>query len=341
MKEKLYIGTYSEGANGGLFWGEFDSETGKIELKGNYGISNPSYFLVESDFIVGVSETLEFDNEVGGGLFIMNKKTKEVMNTLPTYGRLPCHLAANQKHIFVANYLEGIISIYNCNGYPEVEPVRLTFNHYGHSVNPTRQEAPHPHCAVFAPDGGYLAVCDLGLDQVLFYPYSLDNGLSSAAPRVDLTPGYGPRHLTFSKDGKYMYVVGEMGNTLSTFRYSGGRAELLGEVSTLPGDFLGESTVAAVHLSPDGTQIGVSNRGHDSIAIFDIGNHEDAMPFAPIFVDTGKNPRDFSFSPDGKWLLVANQNCDCLQVFGLVDGAWKLENSVQLPSPVCVKFDAL
>jgi len=238
-KYKVFFGTYSKGKKGGLFRGEFDGESGEIKINDTLDIENPSYLQsspANGNILYGVSEVGGFDGEKGGALFSVDVSNPEKMRLIDmkcTHGRSPCHLCVNDYSIFVANYSEGSLSIFKTDDFNNIEPSCQSIHHFGKSVNPHRQESSHIHFATMTPDNKYLAVCDLGLDKVFLYPYSFMEGLSTAAFIIDCPQGAGPRHLAFSNDGKYLYVLTEMGNTVLT--YEDDTLDLLQEISTLIG----------------------------------------------------------------------------------------------------------
>jgi 6-phosphogluconolactonase len=184
-----------------------------------------------------------------------------------------------------------------------------------------------------SPDAKYLAVCDLGMDKVLLYPYSPVNGLSTRAAVIGCPPGTGPRHLAFSADGGHVYVLGELSNTVLRYALNAGEAVLAQEISTLPPGHTG-GTSAAIHLSPCGGYIASSNRGHDSVALFAV--KEDGSLESRGHIPTGKEPRDFNFSPCGGWLLSADQNGDTVSIFKNHNGTYEKTGQVKIPKPVCL-----
>jgi 6-phosphogluconolactonase len=185
-------------------------------------------------------------------------------------------------------------------------------------------------------DEKFLALCDLGMDKVLLYPYSAKYGLSTNAKEIICPPGSGPRHLTFSACGCYIYVLTELSNTILSYRYNKDDIHLIQEISTLPADYNGFSSAAAIHLSPNGLYVAVSNRGHDSIAIFKIT--DDGRLIFSNHIKTGKDPRDFRFSPCGKWLLSANQNNDSITIFRIENNTFMQKGIINIPKPVCILF---
>lgn len=335
-KYKIFFGTYSKGEGNGLFYGEFDGGNGEIKTSGSLNIENPAYLQLRGDILYGISETGNFEGENGGALFsvdISGFPQMQITGMNGTHGKSPCHLCLAGNLIFVSNYSEGSLSIFETDGSGNIEPSYQSIHHFGKSANPQRQEASHIHFASAAPDGKYIAVCDLGLDKILLYPYSA-NGLFTKAVQTDCPPGSGPRHLTFSNDGKFMYVITEMSNTVLVYEYDRGNLNLLQSLPNLPQNFSGKSHAAAIRVSTDGKFLGASNRGHDSISIYSLNGK--ASPEKHVM--TGREPRDFGFSPDGKYLLSADQNDDSITVFKIENDDFIKTGSLSLPKPVCILF---
>jgi 6-phosphogluconolactonase len=356
-KYNIFFGTYSKGDGNGLFRGEFDGDSGEILLKDTIDIENPSYmqfnksyvqfnksYVQSKDFnyniLYGVAELGSFEGENGGALFSVDLSDPAKMRLIdikPTHGKHPCHLCVTDNMAFAANYSEGSLSIFEIDESGNIKPSHQSIHHFGKGTNPGRQRQSHIHFASMLPHISYLTVCDLGLDKVFLYPYSRESVLSTNAKIINCPPGAGPRHLDLSKDGKCLYILTELTNTVLVYKnYSGGNAQLVQEISTLPADFADKSTCAAIHVSPYGKYLGASNRGHDSIAIFKIQDNGELAFLNHIM--TGKEPRDFRFSPDGKYVLSANQNGDSVTVYKIKNETFTQTSSVSLPKPVCILF---
>ena len=327
-KYQIFFGTYSKGPGNGVFSGEFDAATGKISLGKTVDIENPSYLQLDNNILYGVSEIND------GALFAIDTVEMKGIKRLETHGKHPCHLWLKDNFIFASNYSEGSLSIFRMIGNGMIAESLHSIHHFGKSINEGRQKQSHVHFAAITPDDKYLAVCDLGMDKVFLYPYAKETGISTNFKTIICPPGAGPRHLTFSKCGEYMYVLTELTNTVLVYNYKS--LEFLQEISTLPADFTARSTCAAIHISPDGTLLAASNRGHDSLAIFKIKENGE-LDFS-MHVMNVKEPRDFRFSPDGNWLLVGQQNGDCVTVFKIENDTFTQTSSISLPKPVCILF---
>jgi len=333
MQHPIFFGTYS----GSMYRGRFDDVTGDLSLSDSVEVESPSYILKDGDIVYGVSETDTFSKN-SGGLFsvsLHNNNEMKLISMVGTNGKHPCHLYVCSQYIFAANYSEGTLSVFERCERGEIKPSHISISHYGKSINPDRQKQAHIHFVTMIPDCRHLAVCDLGLDKVFIYPYSANTGISTKANVIDCPPGSGPRHLTFSRSGKTMYILTELSNTILVCKNTDTGVEPVQEISTLPVEYSGISYAAAIHISPDYRFIAASNRGYNSIAIYQI--KEDETLEKTGYVMTGKEPRDFKYSPNGKWILSANLTDNNITVHN-VEVTNEISGYIDIPSPSCIAF---
>ncbi len=227
----------------------------------------------------------------------------------------------------------------------QLAPASDAIQHEGSSVHPRRQTGPHAHSANLDPTNRFAFVPDLGMDKVMIYKLDIAAGklVAGEQPWAEVAPGAGPRHFTFHPNMLYAYVINEIGSTITAFAYdmANGKLTEVQTVPTLPEDFDGESTTADIHVHPSGKFLYGSNRGHDSIAIFEVD--EATGKLTPIGHEStqGKSPRNFGLDPTGTFLLAANQNSDTIVSFRIDTATGKLTPTghvTNVPSPVCVKF---
>ncbi|WP_211246767.1 lactonase family protein [Cohnella pontilimi] len=347
---ELWIGSYAKPDEAGITRVEMDAATGEWVKTAEYGgIENPSFLAMNRDgsVLYAVSETMETDGQPGGRMIAYpvapDMRKLEAGWERLTHGAAPCHLMLDpeERWLAVANYAGAAVTLYplHTDGKPGEAMVRL--RHAGSGPNPQRQEAPHPHAAVFGPEGGqYLFVPDLGLDHVMIYKQGEGGSEWTGHGTAPLSPGDGPRHLAFHPDGRSAYVVNELSNTITRFSYpEPGKLQREETLSTLPAGFTGESTCAEVAVSPDGRFVYVSNRGHDSIAIFQINASTGQLEAAGHVSTRGRNPRHFTLTPDGEWLIAAHQDTNNLVLFRLdKQSGLPIYQGVELSvnKPVCV-----
>lgn len=341
MKYKAYIGTYSKQGSKGIYLVETDSLTGELKELDAYEAQNPSYLAISKDkkHLYCVLETSKTDGKYGGGAASFRIKedgTLKFLSKAHTGGTSPCHLTAgsDDRFLYIANYSDGTLTTLPLNnGVIEDEPDIIA--HKGKGPNEMRQEGPHIHCAVLCEGGKSLCVADLGLDRIDFYNISEGKPVEGRVAATD--PGAGPRHAVFSADGQYMWVVCELSNEV--YAFDTGTLSKIGVYKSLPEDFEGRSTCAAIKLSPDGRFICASNRGHDSIAVYKINEGSGELSLVEIYKLKGKTPRDIAFSPDGRFLYSADEDSGMIEALRFADG--HLEDagySIDIPAACCIVF---
>ncbi len=353
----VYVGTYTDHGSKGIYAYRFDCSTGKLISLGLAGESpEPSFLAVDSDgrFLYAVNETGKFNGQPTGAVsaFAIQPGTGKLslLNQVPSRGADPAHIILDRtgKYALVANYTTGSVAVFPALKDGQLGESTSFAQHKGSSVNPERQKGPHAHAIVMSPDNRFAIVADLGLDQLLIYSFDAANGTLGANPQVVKTaPGVGPRHLAFSSDGRFLYVINEMQSSVVAYSYSestGGLHELQ-TISTLPKNFSGDNTAAEIELHPSGKFLYASNRGDDnSIAVFAIDSHAGTLTHVQNEPPGGKTPRNFAIDPTGSWLLAANEDSNDIVVFRINQKDGRLSSTgdvVQVPSPTCVTFVAI
>lgn len=342
----LLIGTYTNGGKSeGIYVYTFNTQTGDAQAKSiAKDVENPSYLTVSGNnrFVYSVNESGE-KSAVSAFSFDGIKGELKFLNAQPTQGADPCYVIADEKHVISANYSGGSASVFGIQKDGSLGPLKQLVQHSGKSVNKSRQNAPHVHMAAFSPDRKYALLNDLGTDKVYIYKYNAGLSKDVLVPNdsVAITPGAGPRHLTFSKDGKYAYLLHEMDGGVTAFSYSNGHLKSIQETKITEEGFAGENGAADIHLSPDGKFLYASNRGTENkITIFAVEKGGILNKTSQVST-LGKGPRNFVIDPSGKFLLVANQGSDSVVVFerDLVTGALKdTGKRINVGAPVCLVF---
>jgi 6-phosphogluconolactonase len=350
----VYFGTYTGAKSKGIYVSRFDAVTGKLsEPTLAAPTVNPSYVTVAPDhrLLFAVNETEQFNGQAGGAVsaFKLDSATGKLdfLDQQPSGGTDPCHVVADPggRYVFVANYSSGSVAAFPVEPNGSLDPASSVIQHHGSSVNRERQAGPHAHCVAMDAAHHRVFVCDLGLDKVMIYRLNETNGTLTPdeIPSAGLKPGSGPRHITFSPDGRFAYVISEMGGTLTAFVYNleHGALNEIQTVSTLPKDFRGKNTAAEVALLPSGKFIYASNRGDDSIAVFAVDEASGRLKFVERQSSRGKTPRCFAIDPTGQYLIAANQNSDNVAVFRINPKTGKLTwtgQTIEVGKPVCVNF---
>jgi 6-phosphogluconolactonase len=350
----VYIGTYTGAKSRGIYRAEFDPASGQLTSPVLVAETpNPAFLALHPNgrFLYAANEVADFGGQHAGSVtaFRIESGTGQLtqLNQQPSGGSGPCHLSVDRtgKCVLVANYGSGSVAALPLGADGRLAGPGMSIQHRGSSVNPQRQEGPHAHFIVSDPRNERVLACDLGLDQVLVYRLAPEQAAltPNQPPTAALNPGAGPRHLVFHPGGRFVYVVNEMGSSVTVFEYDrrGGTLNAVQTVSTLPADFTGQSTCAEIQVHPSGRFVFASNRGHDSIATFKIeGKSGKLVPLG--FVSTaGRTPRHFTIDPSGRWLLVENQSSDAVVVFTLDPETGLVTPTgyrIEVGAPVCAVF---
>jgi len=350
-EQYLLVGTYTGGKSQGIYVYKFNTLTGDNNFVSTVNSSNPSFLAVSPNkrFVYAVNENADSTRFVVGGnisafAFDHLQGTLKEINKQPSGGKHPCYVAVDKTGhwVFAANYSSGSLGLLHANTNGSLDSLHQMIQHLGSGPNKDRQQGPHVHSTILSPDNKYLFVCDLGTDKVTLYSFDNKKGNLKFRSDISSTPGSGPRHLDFSRNGKIVYVAEELSATVCSYTFNNGSLKLLQRISVLPDDFKGAVGVADIHVSPDGRFLYCSDRGDDNnISIFSISPADGKLTLIGHQSTLGKGPRNFNFDPTGNFLLAANQNSDNIVIFKVDKKTGKLTDTgktISIPSPVCVKW---
>ena len=243
----------------------------------------------------------------------------KVRNIISLQGRTPAHitLSPDGKYLYTANYSNGDIAEIALQG----GDVRF-IKHSGKSIH-KRQKSPHPHQCLFNPVGDELYDCDLGTDEIFVYDYSAASGIKTPVKeKIKLPPGSGPRHLTFAPGGNTLYCANELSSTVTAFVRKNNTWHMLKTVSTLKEPFAGNYP-GAIKISNCGKFVLVSNRGHNSIALFEASGSEDLVLLETVKV-RGDFPYDILLLDNDQKVAVCNYKSGTLEIFNFSKAEKKL-----------------
>jgi 6-phosphogluconolactonase len=352
----VYFGTYTDKGSKGIYVCRFRPSSGKltaVELAAE--TPNPSFLAVDpaSRYLFAANETGDFQGAKTGSVssFVIDRHSGKLraLNTVASHGTDPCHLTVDKAgtHVLVANYSSGSVAVLPVKADGMLGEASDVKQHLGSSVDPERQKEPHAHNVILTPDNRFAVVADLGLDKLLVYRFDPAAGTLTPndPPYGSVKPGSGPRHIALHPNGRYAYVISEMGNTITAFDWDGERGSFneLQSVRTLPKDFKGENTTAEIAIHPSGRFLYGSNRGHDSIAVYAIDPANGKLTFVEDVATLGKEPRNFALDPTGAYLFAANQNSNTVVVLRINPKNGRLTpagEKLDVFSPVCVTFVA-
>ena len=350
-----YVGTYSDRGGKGIYAYRFDAKTGKlVDLGLAVATPDPSFLAISKDgkFLYAVNETSTYQGQPTGSVssFAIHKDSGKLtpLNTVSSRGPGPAHLVIDRsgKSVLVANYDGGNVAVFPILENGGLGEASAFVQHRGSSVNPDRQKGPHAHDIAMSPDNRFALVADLGLDQIIVYPFDPAKGTLGTPHIVKVHPGAGPRHLAFSPNGKFVYLINEIQSSIDAFSYSAANGELreLQTVSTLPKEFKGANDTAEIEVHPSGRFLYGSNRGQDSVVLFTIDPAKGTLTNAGFTLTRGKTPRNFAIDPTGHWLFAENHESDNFVIFKIDEKTGQLTpqgDALHVPAPVCIKFVAI
>ena len=350
----MYVGTYTEGGNSkGIYTYHFNQENGIFELLSSAIATNPSFITLSPDgkHLYAVSE---YNNGLQGAhsLHLSEDKSKVKYSVFHSTalkesykeepkqaGADPCHIVADDKYVITANYTGGDISVFSLDAKGRLQPEVQNIAFEGK----TPERVAHIHCIIPTPDKKYILATDLGNDRVYRFRYNKKarknaEVLTSQRVAYEVSDGQGPRHLTFSKDGRFAYLIGELGGECVVLGYHKGK---LKEVQRLMADEGGGRGSADIHISPDGRFLYTSHRlKKDGIAIFAIDPEKGTLTKIGYQL-TGIHPRNFAITPNGKYLLVACRDDNKIQVFERNEATGELietPEEIEIDKPTCIVF---
>ena len=356
-----YVGTYtSKTASTGIYAFRYDTNSGKLTPLGVAAETpDPSWVGIHPSgkFLYSVNEAGKSSMVSAFSLDRQSGKLK-LLNQLPALGEDPCYLSFDRtgKYVFVANYTSGNVVVFPIEADGKLGAATANVRDEGKlGPNRERQDGPHAHWIEASAGNRFVYIADLGLDRILVYRFSPDFANQgrpmlgwvgpdkSSYPAAVLGPGSGPRHVAFSRNGNFMYVLSELQSSVTVFANDDKREKYrdIQTISTLPKDFSGRNDAAEIAMHPNGKFLYTSNRGHESIALFGIDAATGKLTAAGDYSVEGKEPRHFAIDPAGNFLLAEDQLSDKIVTFRIDQKTGALAptgDSVEVPSPVCLAF---
>lgn len=365
--QRLFVGSYTsplphapEAQGRGIYGLSLDLETGQLSPAHLLAeLAQPSFLAAHPRLPVlyAVSEAQSGqlsaeELEPGGAVQQLGQRF--------TQGDSPVHVSVDAlgRWALTVNYAGGVsVLAYPLGEDGRLEPCAASAQHHGHGPHPQRQAGPHPHSVTPSPDARHAYVADLGTDEVVAYDLA-PGALLTRLGSLRLPPGSGPRHLAFQPAGELAFLTLELSASLAALRLEpeSGRLDLLGVYPARPADAAGEASPAEVLVSACGQFVYVSNRGQvnqgqanqdqaavpSSLSVFGVGAHGADLRLLQHLLLPGRTPRSCVLSPDGAWLLVANQDSSSITVLSrnAASGQLRLTETVACPTPTSLCFPA-
>ena len=346
----VFISAFAAGNDGAIHAYRLATETGQLKLVHRTTDVEFPFFMAMSPnnkFLYSI-HAIQFggeEHEEVAAYEIEGRTGRlKLLNRRSALGAGSCYLDvdATGKTVLVANYSSGSVASLPVQDDGSLGEAKSFIQHAGSSIDPKRQKGPFAHCIIASPDNRFAYAADLGIDQVL--AYRLDASAAKLSPNqqpfVRTPPGSGPRHLIFHPNGKHLYAINELKNTITLFDDIADSGMLIERqtISTLPDDFDGTSYCADVKITPDGRFLYGTNRGHDTIAAFSIGD-DGRLTLIGIEPSLGNGPQNLAIMPCGQLLLCANMPGNNVAVFRIDAKTGKLTSMgepVSMPKPSCI-----
>ncbi len=347
----VYFGTGGPGAEG-IYRATFDTETGKLTAATlAHKIDRPGFLALHPD---GTKLYAVATREKEGGVaayHIAADGALAFFHFEPTGDGGAAHLAVHPsgKFLLTAQYGGGSVSLLPLDGEGKPGPATVTEHEGGSGVVERRQDSPHPHWCGYSPDGKYAFVPDLGMDGIVIYAVDADKVAITKHGFAASVPGGGPRHMRFSNDGKFIYLLNELSLSVSVFSWeaANGKATLLSTIPALSEETKAEEThnsAAEILVHPTGPYLYSSNRGHDTVTVYQIGGDGAALEVIQVQPIRGAFPRNINLDPTGKWLLAAGADSHTIAVHAVAPETGLLTyqrgSIIQVPAPICILFGA-
>ena len=335
----MLVGTYTGGGSKGVYSYRFNQSTGDAVILDSLEISNPSFLTIapNKQMVYAVSETNDAHASLNAIRLNRHNGKMTFLSSAPTEGADPCYVATNGKTVLTANYSGGSMSVFSLSD--AGTKACLTTRFFGTTGGPdlSRQQDAHVHCACFTPDGRYALATDFSADRILSYRLQgtkvVANGVAAK-----VSDDSGPRHLVFSPNGRFAYLMSELSGKVTVFRYHDGRLEMLQEIVS---DSVGARGGADIHLSPDGRFLYSSNRLQaEGIAIFSVDPSTGLLTRVG-YQPTAAHPRQFNITPNGEFLLCCCRDSNKIQVFRRNKKTGALSDTgkdIPVSRAVCVQF---
>lgn len=348
----LYVGAYADKADEGIYVYEFDVENGGLKYVATAeGIKNPSYLAIskKKNLLFAVNETEEYNGEKSGFVtsFWINPANGQLIkiNEVASGGGAPCYISINKtaSMAFVANYLGGNVCVIPIEQGGRLKKISSLIQHESNGPDEKRQQKAHAHFIDLDPSRKYALAVDLGIDKIISYKIDQKHEKLVHNSELNTALGAGPRHLAFHPNRKLAFYINELNSTITSCRYdikTGSLAKIM-TTSTLPAGFDGESFCADIHVSPDGRFLYGSNRGHNSIVVYEIDQNSGNISLISHHSVKGDWPRNFVIDPLGRFLLVANQHSNNIVVFKIDKESGMLRSNgveIAVNKPVCLKM---
>ncbi len=346
----VYYGTGGNGSKG-IYHSKFDTESGKLEPATVAAeIGSPGFLAMHpsQSYLYAVAQ-----NEKGpcvAAYRINGDASLTFINSQAIGDGGGTHISVHPSGAFLltAQYGGGSTALFRLSEDGSVNPRAQLVEHEGGSgVVPSRQDKPHPHWTGFSPDGRFAFVPDLGIDKIVIYKIDASGPSIKTHSFAETIPGGGPRHMRFSVDGKFIYLLNELALSVTTFAYDA-QSGLTKRLTTTPA--LSEETKAKevfnssseIITHPNGRFLYSGNRGNDSITAYRADPATGKLTVTEVEPVRGAWPRNINMDSSGRWLLAAGHHSNTISVFEIDQDTGELTyqraSAINVPASICILF---
>ena len=349
-KYVAYVSTYTSGMKDnihGIKIYDVDMQNGYFKEKGEVEITNSSYLTIShnSKYLYSITDfgVEAYRIEEDGMLTVINQGSIN--------GMRGCYLSTDyeDKFLFVAGYHDGKITVLRLREDGGVGDITDEIFHQGLGNIAERNFRPHVNCVKMTRDNKCLCAADLGMDHVNVYWLDHNNGKLKMVDVIRSEQESAPRHLKFSKNGKYLYIVHELKNYVDVYTYTeisdkNPEFEKIQTISTLNNYHAGGSAASALNLSADYKYIVSSNAGDNSVILYEIDEQTGMLTKKFCLPISGDYPKDAVLFPDNRHLVSLNHISNTMTFFDV-----DLEKNVivmhgkeiKVQQPNCIIFHKL
>ncbi|MBM3265481.1 MAG: lactonase family protein [candidate division Zixibacteria bacterium] len=349
---RVYVGNWSDNQTGGIFQYHMDPVTGALTFVAkSQEAGSPFYFTLDPSgrCLYAANTVPSFEDLPGGTVcaFSVDKGTGALtfLNEQSAHGVLPCYVSldSQNRHVLVGSYSSGTVAILPIREDGSLGPATDHVQHTGSSVH-ERQTAPYVHCILPDPTGRFALSADLGIDKIMVYRLDVEPGrlIPHDPPSASLHPGAGPRHFTFHPNLRIGYVINELDSTITGYSYdaASGILTTIETVPTIPPSFTDTNYCADILVHPNGRYLYGTNRGHNSIVMFDIDPATFCLTLREHVSSEGDFPWNLAIDPTATFVLAANTRSNRVVVFRIDPAIGQLTftgQDAEVPGALCIK----
>lgn len=345
----VYFGT-GPNESDGIYYSILDAKSGKLGPASLVADIRAPEFLAMNDRKTHLYAVVKTNESFVAAFSIKSDGGLDLLNTVSADAGRGTHIAVHPsgRFLLTAHYSSASVTLLPIEEDGRLGERQQLIRHTGGSgVNPGRQKNAHPHWVGFSPDGDFAFVADLGKDQIVVYEVSEDRTSISHHGEIDALPGSGPRHMRFSVDGQYIYLLNELPQSVTTFEYNAesGLAKRKTTTKALSENVMANETFnsgSEIVVHPSGRFVYSGNRGNDSVTVYKVDQQTGSLSAIDVEAIRGSWPRNINLDPSGRWLLAAGAHSNTVSAFTVDPDAGTLSftrgNIINVPNPICILF---